>query len=79
MLVCGTRALGSREYSCSNAQCSHRKSILQTCNSKACPSCGMKATEQWIENQKNRLPECEWQHTTLTMPDALWDVFMLNR
>ncbi len=32
----------------------------------------MKATEQWIAQQRHILPDCEWQHITLTMPHLLW-------
>ena len=79
MLACGTTALGSRKYTCSNENCSHTKFIHQTCKSRACNSCGTKATEHWVQTQQHVLPDCEWQHITFTMPDTLWEVFRYNR
>ncbi|WP_395168508.1 IS91 family transposase [Piscirickettsia salmonis] len=38
-----------------------------------------KATEQWIAAQNELLPKCEYQHITLTMPEALWPFFLANR
>lgn len=79
MLACGTAAFGSRKYTCSNNRCSHIKFINQTCKSRACNSCGTKATERWVQTQQYVLPDCEWQHITFTMPDKLWEIFRYNR
>jgi hypothetical protein len=79
MLACGTAAFGSRKYCCSNSHCSHIKYIHQTCKSRACNSCGTKATERWVQAQQYVLPDCEWQHITFTMPDTLWEIFRYNR
>jgi len=38
----------------------------------------MKATEQWIAQQRHILPDYEWQHITLTMPHLLWPFFNNN-
>ncbi|RMV04149.1 transposase zinc-binding domain-containing protein, partial [Pseudomonas amygdali] len=43
-----------------------------TCHCRACPSCGKKATDQWIAVQNNRLPDCPWQHLVFTLLDALF-------
>lgn len=79
MLNCATSMMGSRLYVCSNRCCSHTKYIHQTCKGRACPSCGKKATEQWIAKQSGIMPDCKWQHITFTLPDVLWFVFSLNR
>ncbi|WP_318494337.1 transposase zinc-binding domain-containing protein, partial [Photobacterium leiognathi] len=60
MLACGTAAFGSRKYTCANTCCSHIKFINQTCKSRACNSCGTKATERWVQTQQYVLPDCEW-------------------
>ncbi|WGM18102.1 transposase zinc-binding domain-containing protein (plasmid) [Arsenophonus nasoniae] len=39
--------------------------FCQSCKSKACSSCGFKATEQWLAQQVHILPDCDWQHITL--------------
>ncbi|QDW03648.1 hypothetical protein FFH21_028765 (plasmid) [Pseudomonas sp. KBS0707] len=62
MLACGTSILGVKHYTCGNDSCPHVKYLCNTCGCRACPSCGKKATDQWIANQQHRLPECTWQH-----------------
>lgn len=79
LLSCKNVVRGYREYQCSNPECSHTKRVPFTCKSKACSSCGKKATENWIAKQKYRLPNTSWQHITFTMPSELWDFFWCNR
>ncbi|PNK88331.1 IS91 family transposase [Serratia odorifera] len=75
MLACGTCAMGVRRYCCSSPDCTHSRFLCQTCKSKACSSCGLKGTEQWIAEQQHILPDCDWQHITFTMPHLLWPFF----
>lgn len=79
MLSCGLSILGYASYQCSSPGCSHRKTICFSCKSRLCPTCGKKLTDQWIEKQKNILPDTRWQHITFTMPDVLWELFRYNR
>lgn len=79
LLSCRNTIRGYHEYACSNVACPHTKKIPHTCKSKACSSCGKKATEQWLHKQQNILPKTTWQHITFTMPDQLWDFFWCNR
>ncbi|MGF1743464.1 IS91 family transposase [Vibrio minamisatsumaniensis] len=79
MLACSTAAFGSKEYRCCQANCTHHKFIHQTCKSRFCSSCGIKATERWIRKQQHVFPECEYQHVTLTLPHTLWPIFRYNR
>lgn len=79
MLACGSAALGSRYYTCKDSKCTYSKFIHQSCKSRACSSCGVKATERWIRQQQHVLPDCEWQHITFTMPNVLWPIFQHNR
>ncbi|WP_405471077.1 hemagglutinin repeat-containing protein (plasmid) [Morganella morganii] len=67
MLACGTGTMGIRRYCCASPDCTHSKYFCQSCKSKGCSACGMKATEQWIAEQQHILPDCEWQHITFTM------------
>nr|WP_245677450.1 transposase zinc-binding domain-containing protein [Candidatus Arsenophonus triatominarum] len=78
MLACSTGAMGIRRYCCASLYCPHTKYFCQSCKSKGCNACGMKATEQWIAEQQYILPDCEWQHITFTMPDKLWPTFNHN-
>lgn len=48
MLACGTTEMGVRRFCCSSPDCTHSRFFCQTCKSKACSSCGFKATEQWV-------------------------------
>lgn len=79
MLHCGSAAFGSKEYRCSDGDCTHLKYIHQTCKSRFCSSCGIKATERWIRQQQHVFPDCDYQHITLTLPNTLWFVFQKNR
>ena len=78
MLACGTCAMGVRRYCCASPLCTHSRFFCQSCKSKACSSCGLKATEQWIATQQHILPDCDWQHITFTMPHVLWPFFNNN-
>ncbi|KKF35901.1 IS91 family transposase [Erwinia tracheiphila] len=78
MLACGTCAMGVRRYCCSSPDCTHSRFLCQSCKSKACSSCGLKGTEQWIAGQQHILPDCDWQHITFTMPHLLWPFFNNN-
>ncbi len=79
MLACGTSILGVKHYTCGNECCPHVKYLCNTCHCRACPSCGKKATDQWIAIQNNRLPNCAWYHLVFTLPDTLWSLFFYNR
>ncbi|MQH18816.1 IS91 family transposase, partial [Escherichia coli] len=75
----GTRILGVKEFGCDNPDCQHVKYLTNSCGSRACPSCGKKATDLWTATQLNRLPDCDWVHLVFTLPDTLWPVFESNR
>jgi hypothetical protein len=79
LLSCKHKIRGHQLYSCSNSQCRHTKYIPFTCKSRACSSCGKKATERWIQQQNHLLPNTAWQHITFTLPSELWDFFWFNR
>jgi hypothetical protein len=75
VLDCRTLALGAEVYASQTEQtiCCH------TCKSRACPSCGHRATELWQRQQENALPDVCYEGLTLTMPDVLWPFFRQNR
>jgi hypothetical protein len=79
LLSCKHIIRGYQTYQCSNPNCPHIKYVHHTCKSKACSSCGKKATELWIKKQLQLLPNTSWQHITFTMPSELWDFFWTNR
>ena len=75
MLSCGLTIRGYAQYACSNLACTHTKKVPFSCKSRFCPTCGKKATDQWIATQRQVLPHTAWQHITFTMPSALWPLF----
>src|SRR5438309_1909058 len=75
MIDCGTPALGAEVY----ASCSEEKLVYHTCKSRACPSCGHRATELWQREQSVALPDVPYAGVVLTMPDVLWPIFLDNR
>ena len=74
-----TRLCVERMLACgASADCTHSRFFCQSCKSKACSSCGFKATEQWVTQQSHIIPDCDWQHITFTMPHLLWPFFNNN-
>ena len=55
------------------------KTVFHTCKSRACPSCGYRATQLWQRDQWADLPDIPYAGIVLTMPDALWQIFRKNR
>ena len=79
LLSCKNKVRGGKQYKCSNQACKHTMQVFFTCKAKSCSSCGKKATDVWLQKQKNILPNTTWQHITFTMPDVLWPFFWWNR
>jgi hypothetical protein len=75
VLECRTLALGAEVY----ASQTEKKICYHTCKSRACPSCGHRATELWQRQQEVALPDVRYEGITLTMPDVLWPFFQENR
>lgn len=74
-VACGTDALGAEVF----ASASEERVVPHTCKSRACPSCGHKATLAWQRDLWCDLPEVPYLHVCLTMPDVLWPIFQRNR
>lgn len=79
ILSCGAMVRGYKTYDCSNDECSHTKQVSFSCKSRFCPTCGKKATDLWINKQRDTLPHTDWQHITLTVPGKLWPLFEQDR
>ena len=76
-LACKTPLLGCHIFTC--PKCNKSIKTFHSCKSRFCPSCGKKATDNWIKTQFNILPKTTWQHITFTMDALLWPVFQYNR
>lgn len=77
LFICKTSILGFHSFICPH--CKTELMVYHTCKSRFCSSCGKKATDNWIKNTWNTLPQTVWQHITFTMPSHLWDFFWVNR
>ena len=75
VLDCRTAALGAEVFASANEE----RVVYHTCKSRACPSCGYRATTLWQRDQWLELPDIPYAHVSLTMPDVLWPIFRRNR
>ena len=75
VINCGTAALGAEVFASDREE----RIVYHTCKSRACPSCGYRATRAWQRDQWRELPDVPYAHVCLTMPDVLWPVFRRNR
>lgn len=75
VLKCRTEALGSEVYASSTEQ----KVVHHTCKSRACPSCGHRATTLWQREMRMALPDVGFVGIVFTMPDVLWAILRSNR
>ncbi len=66
ILNCRTPALGGEVFASENEE----KTVFHTCKSKACPSCGYRATLLWQREQWAALPDCP-------IPDAFGEGWSL--
>jgi hypothetical protein len=76
VLDCRTPALGAEVYASDNGE---RKSFPHTCKSRACSSCGRRATLIWQRDVAAMLPDVPFVGIGLTMPDVFWPIFQQNR
>ncbi|MFZ3210829.1 MAG: transposase [Terriglobales bacterium] len=75
MINCRTPALGAEVY----ASKTEEKLVYHTCKSRACPSCGHRATQLWQREQWIALPDVPFAGLVFTMPNVLWPIFQQNR
>lgn len=76
VLKCRTGELGYSWRKLPNGKFVRR---ANSCKSRVCPSCGWKATLDWVNGIKAALPDGEYAGIGFTMPDVLWDAFWQNR
>src|SRR5271157_2698680 len=75
IIDCGTLALGAEVY----ASETERLLVYHTCKSRACPSCGYRATGLWQQELEAVLPDVSYVGINFTMPSILWPIFQQNR
>ncbi len=72
---CRTLSLGAEVFASETEQ----KIVPHTCKSRACPSCGHRATTLWQREQWAALPDVPYVGINFTMPDVFWPLFQQNR
>ena len=72
---CRTAALGAEVYASEKQE----RIVYHTCKSRACASCGHRATIQWQREQWIALPDVPYKGITFTMPKEFWGIFQQNR
>lgn len=75
VLECRSAKLGSEVYASEH----ELKVVHHTCKSRACPSCGRRATLTWQRELMAALPDIPYTDIVFTMPDHLWPIFRENR
>ena len=70
---CRTAALGGRAFACKS--CARLHFAYHSCNHKACPQCGARATQQWVERELRKLIDAPYFLVTITLPAELRDCF----
>jgi len=76
VLDCRTLKLGAEVYASDNGE---QKCFPHTCKSRACSSCGQRATLTWQREVAVRLPDIPFAGVGFTMPDVFWQIFEQNR
>lgn len=66
---CRTPALGGSCFVCT--PCNRLQFAYHSCNHKACPQCGSRATKQWIERETQKLVGAPYFLVTFTLPSEL--------
>jgi hypothetical protein len=61
--------LGGSCFVCTG--CEQRQFAYHSCNHKACPQCGARATKQWVERETEKLVAAPYFLVTFTLPSEL--------
>ena len=77
MLLCHDPSQGYATYVCPN--CKGQRVIHHSCNSRLCPSCGRRLTEEWANRISRRLLHCNHRHVVFTLPNEIWQLMLANR
>ena len=77
MLLCHDPSQGYVIFQCPD--CSDSRIIHYSCNSRLCPSCGRRMTEEWAERVRRTLLDCPHRHCVFTLPGVLWRLMKDDR
>jgi len=77
MLLCHDPSQGYILFQCQD--CGDAVTVHTSCNSRLCPSCGRRMTEDWANRIKNILLTCPHRHCVFTLPVELWSLMKNDR
>jgi len=77
MLLCHDPSQGYAIFQCPD--CNDSRIIHFSCNSRLCPSCGRRLTEDWANKIRSRLIDCPHRHCVFTLPGTLWQLMKDDR
>lgn len=77
MLLCHDPSQGYATFWCNT--CEEAVVVHHSCNSRLCPGCGRRLTEEWADRIKRRLVKCDHRHVVFTLPDELWPLMRSDR
>ena len=77
MLLCQDPSRGFSVFEC--AKCERMEVVHMSCNSRLCPSCGKRLTDQWAKSVMRRMLPVKHRHCIFTLPDELWSMMRDDR
>ncbi len=79
MKMCRNESSPKMLACCSNDECSHVSYIPHSCGHRNCPHCQSHESQQWIENQMNKLVPAQYYMLTFTLPYQFREVTFNNQ
>jgi len=76
ILSCHTPAGGGSLYDC---ECGHQHFAYHACGHRACPQCGHREAQEWLERQTARLLPLTYHLVTFTVPEQLRAIIRSNQ
>jgi hypothetical protein len=76
ILSCHTPERGGSLYQC---ECGHLHFAYHACGHRACPQCGQREAQEWIERQTARLLPVTYHLVTFTVPEQLRGIIRSNQ
>ena len=77
MMSCKSPYRGCYSYYC--PKCEEYHDILLGCNSRLCPDCGKRYTDQWAKTLSSRMFDVPHRHAVMTIPDRLRPMLSKHR
>jgi hypothetical protein len=77
MLLCHDPSQGYVSFVC--PKCGEKRIIHHSCNSRLCPTCGRRLTEDWAKRVSRHLLRVPHRHVVFTLPNEIWPLMKANR